>query len=319
MALTCADLVLHMQHATGAPNPYFAPVDLVNQAGEWLLGCHEWKFLERPPGRLNLRGQIAITAATWTESTKTLAVTQPPTALANYVRLPGDSFRVTGGTGAKSGYYNVAASTTTSLTLETSIGAAADTQTDIIGTMALPSIILPSGIQEVIAIQADGLTNKQVQMTDFQSLVNFKASGLTGSSWGYWAAVDWGDYYSPGGGAPTPRLEIYPDPGQDSIAVLTMFYRASWKALNDDADRSNTPTWFDPLLIQAVRAYGLGIEKSNMEQQQGLLRTSVLFLDTCRRDGSIQRKYGKVRGSAVRRTPWPPDPHFTSLQISRPS
>ena len=83
---------------------------------------------------------------------------------------------------------------------------------------------------------------------------------------------------------------------------MTIYYRAGWKDLIPEVDESlsNTPDWFDPLLIQAVRAYFFGIQTDTMDEQLGRLKASALFADMQRRDGTIQRRYGHIRGSGVR-------------------
>lgn len=56
MALTTADLIAYGEHMVGAPIADFSPAALVNQAGRWLMSCHPWKFLNRPPLALTLGG-----------------------------------------------------------------------------------------------------------------------------------------------------------------------------------------------------------------------------------------------------------------------
>ena len=54
-------------------------------------------------------------------------------------------------------------------------------------------------------------------------------------------------------------------------------------------------------MIQAVRAYFMGIQTDTMDEQLGRVKASALFEDTRRRDGAIQRRYGPIKGSGVRR------------------
>lgn len=76
---------------------------------------------------------IALTGATWTNGTLTLTKTG---AFTNYVYKSGDRIRITGGTGATAGFYVVAGRTSAdAITLTTTIGAGADGQTNIAGSL----------------------------------------------------------------------------------------------------------------------------------------------------------------------------------------
>lgn len=76
---------------------------------------------------------IAIVSATYTDATKTITLTG---AFTNYVYKSGDRVRITGGTGATAGYYVVASrASADAITLTTSIGAGADGQTNIAGSL----------------------------------------------------------------------------------------------------------------------------------------------------------------------------------------
>lgn len=76
---------------------------------------------------------ITLTGATWTNGTLTLTKTA---AFTNYTFRVGDRIRITGGTGATAGYYIVASRVSAdAITLTATIGAGADGQTDISGTL----------------------------------------------------------------------------------------------------------------------------------------------------------------------------------------
>lgn len=85
-----------------------------------------WTFARRPV-RINII-RTDFTGATWTESTKTITTTGVATTLP-----VGSHFYVTDGTGATTGDYAVASTTSTTLVLTSSLGSAADGQTDIEG------------------------------------------------------------------------------------------------------------------------------------------------------------------------------------------
>lgn len=54
MATSAGELASYGEHMAGAAIPDFSPTKLVNDAGTWLLRCHSWKFLSRPPLALRL-------------------------------------------------------------------------------------------------------------------------------------------------------------------------------------------------------------------------------------------------------------------------
>lgn len=79
---------------------------------------------------------ISLTGATWTESSKTITKTG---AFASYVFSSGDTLTITGGTGATAATYYVASRTSDdAIVLTTSIGAGADGQTNIAGSLGHP-------------------------------------------------------------------------------------------------------------------------------------------------------------------------------------
>jgi len=319
MALRASELVSHFEHAIGAPLSVSSTLSHVNHAGGWICSASPWRFLERPPYRLNLRGTITITAATWTESTLTLTVTSPATAFSSYTLLEGDQVEITGGTGANPGFYDVMSNTASALVLRSSIGAAADTETDIAGELALPSARLPSDIQELVSVQMCGLSGSNVTLTTPSALVNIKADG-TGSTGGdFYGAVVWGASVGTDGGAPVPRLELWPAPSVDNTFSVMVHYRAGWQRLTGDDSYSNTPDWFDSLLIQAVRAYAIGLDMESMDQQLAKVQTSAMFMDAQRRDSSIQRHRGRVHGGAVASRRGRGDPRVGPWRIELPS
>lgn len=319
MSIRGSEAIAHFEHSLGAPIDGFSTLSLVNQAGAWLLSSHPWKHLERPPYRLNLRGTITITAATWTESTLTLAVTDPATAFADYVLLEGDQVEIEDGTGADAGFYDVMSATTSALVLRTSIGSAADGQTDIAGQLETPSARLPSDIQELISIQGCGASGSNVRLTTMDALINLRADSAGGGSSDFYGAINWGKSVGADGGPPIPRLELWPAPSVDAFNSVLIVYRSGWTRLTSDQDYTNTPDWFDSLVIQAMRSYARGIENNNMDEELARVKTSAMYADACQRDGSIQRKLGRYRGGAVAMRGGRGDPRVGDWIIDIPS
>lgn len=226
MALTPAQLLQHAGHRLGGDIVGLAPLDLVNQAGKWIVTLtHPWKFLERPPVSIALN-----------------------TADAN-------------------GLWP-----------------------------------LPSDCQEFSGSPVGSLTGKVIIPATPQTIEDFRALAVNPGRAFYGAIVNKAAT-DPPSGPPVPFLELYPVPDPASSDTINIYYRSGWRDFTtvDDQSFSNTPDWFDPLLIQAVRAYFMGIQTDTMDEQLGRVEASVLFEDTKRRDGAIQRRYGPIKGSGVRR------------------
>lgn len=114
---------------------FFPTIDSVDAALEEILNTvwtgTEWLFARRPVRIVFTR--TAFTGMTWTESTKTLATTGVSTSLP-----VGSRFYLTGGTGATVGEYAIGSTTSTTMVLSSSIGSAADGQTDLAGFYVVP-------------------------------------------------------------------------------------------------------------------------------------------------------------------------------------
>jgi len=319
MAMRASALYAHVRHRLGDEPTEFSSQSLVNDAGKWLIDSHGWKFLSRPPRRLSLRGTITITAATWDEATLTLTVMDPASAFAAYTLLEGDQVEIAGGTGADLGFYDVVSTDgAADITLRTSIGAAADAQTDIVGSLELAGLLLPSDISELAGTPSGSVANHSIIPTTMQGLIDARDAGVYPQGGDFYGAITYGVSVGPDGGAPVPRLELYPPPASDDLNSVTIYYRAGWTKITRDDQYSSTPDWFDPLLIQAVRAYSYGIETDTMGQALAEVLLSPMYAATQRRDGVIQRNLGPIRGSRIKRSLGPIGNESVSLTFNYP-
>jgi len=317
MSLTLAELIRHSNHVVGGEIPDFPALGIVNDAGRWICDSLPWRFFARSPVRLDLRAPISFTAATWDEASLTLTITDPATALEGYDFLEGDALEITGGTGATPAFYGlVSADTSTGeLVLKTSLGADADTLTDIAGTIQVSSARLPADFTELIGSPCGSVAGRAIYPMSPEALLDMQSAAAPPVAGDYYAAVIHADTEQSG---PVPTLLLYPAPGSSERSAVMVSYRSGWVNLDDDEFNSNTPAWFDQLLIQAVRAYTKGIQTDQMDTELARVRGSVLFMDTCRRDASVQRRRGRYRGGAVHLTQYPGDPHISSLNFTYP-
>lgn len=105
------------------------------------------------------------------------------------------------------------------------------------------------------------------------------------------------------GGAPRPRLDLWPTPGADSINGLTAYFRAGWRSIRGDRDTISVPAFMEPLYIQMVRTFALGYERdseADISRRLGGLRGSTMFKDCRTRDSLLHPTYGPaINGAAA--------------------
>jgi hypothetical protein len=202
--------------------------------------------------------------------------------------------------------------------LRTSIGAAANAQTNITGSLELAGLALPSDCQELAGVPCGSVARHSIFPSTMQGLIDAREAGVSPNGGDYYGAVVYGRSVGVNGGAPVPRLELYPAPAADDLNSVTIYYRAGWVPITADDQYSATPDWFDGLLIQAVRAYSYGIEADSMAASLAEVQMSSLFVAAQRRDGAIQRRYGPIRGSRIQRALGPIGNESVSLTFNYP-
>lgn len=105
------------------------------------------------------------------------------------------------------------------------------------------------------------------------------------------------------GGAPMPRLEIWPTPNTSERDIFLVHYRAGWAQVRSDNDVINIPTWMESLYLAIVRAFALGYERdaeADVNQRLFPLRQGALFRAARERDGMTQPYYGLMENGAAR-------------------
>jgi len=105
------------------------------------------------------------------------------------------------------------------------------------------------------------------------------------------------------GGAPRPRLDLWPTPGADKIDGLTAYFRAGWRFIRGDKDAISVPAFMEPLYLQMVRTFALGYERdseADIARRLGAIRGSSMFKDARTRDAQLHPTYGPIlHGSAA--------------------
>ncbi len=271
--------------------------EMANMAGEHLMGARQWVWAEGREVRLRPRKQIALAAATWTEATKRLTLTG---AFADYSPLSGDTVVVDAGDDATLGTYEVTARVDAdSITLATSIGSAADGDTDIGGVLPNDQIALPADFT-FQGITAYAMTNGLISEMETVSpldMLRFRSLGTTGSLIGFWALLR--HVRSNSGGQPIPRLELYPR-ADDDAESLVIYYRAGWLEPATDDEVLSIPVWLNSLYIEMFKAVVNAQdepENGTMDERWTKLRSGVLWLDAVRLDATMQPDVGCTTGT----------------------
>lgn len=248
-----------------------AGLDILNEAGTYLMQMHRWNFARRRAEYLDLRGSITLSAATWSETTLELSQTG---AFTNYTYLVGDTVQITGGTGATVGWYKIASRTDDdTIVLEESIGAGANGQTDIAGTMKLNSVRLPDHFAEILPPNnAKGNISESVAqpfaLVSLEEILAMRSFDDAPSDSMYYGAIS---SASTSLIPPTPILEIHPPPHTTIKGGLMVFVRLGWKRLTDDQEVIQIPEHIEGLYTEICLAVLDGYGK----REKGSVRDRV--------------------------------------------
>lgn len=278
--------------------------EIVNEAGRYLVSMHSWRFLERPRATLNLKGPISLTDATWTESSKTLT---KASAFSDYTFQKGDRIQITDGTGATAGYYNVAGKTSANaITLEATIGAGADGETDIDATLYFPYVDLPTDFDQLVKVESATSYSRQLILTS-ASFIETLRGDVTEATLDYYVALEYPAQASSTENAPRARLCLYPTATADASNALTVVYRAGWTELSTLSQVPNIPTSFEALLVELVEAIAKARAKSeSITERVEPIERGGMLKRLKEHDGTAQPHAGMLRNGCVRERLWSP-------------
>lgn len=301
MALQASRAIEYAKGAPGSLPSEITGLDIVNQAGEWLMGCRPWKFMERPSVILKARAEISLSGATYDDTGNAegeyhLSSTG---AFADYSHVAGDAVTLTAGAGVTAGQYTIASRVDDDAVLLAS-SAGSDSTADVAGTMKNWSAALPSDFGELVGWDATESLVNSLTITTLRHLLELRTNEIEVSSWNFWGAINWAAGHPDG--APTPILELWPVPGSNDFDALTIFYRAGWTAVTDDAAMLEIPSWFEALFLETCRAFALGwVEYDNASLSTRLLdvKRGPLYTSAVAMDGRVQPEYGAIRGGMV--------------------
>lgn len=104
------------------------------------------------------------------------------------------------------------------------------------------------------------------------------------------------------GGAPQPRLDLWPTPTAYKKDAMVVYYRRGWETIRHDDQAIGVPTWLESLYLACVRAVALGYERDNeadVNARLSMVRRGPLFNDAARRDSLLVTTLGAMQGGAV--------------------
>jgi len=304
MALTYENCFAHIRHALESDSTAseVSMKSIVDEAGEYLMALHKWKWAEARQAFLTGLGNITGGTATWTQATKTVT---DAGKFASYTFYEGDKFVVQAGTGLAIGTYLITARVdANSITIDTSIGPDAS---DLSYRIERDRIPLPDDFQEMIAITGEESFLNRVRMVGYRELMEYRTDGInvTGA-WTFYGAILHTRKDNILTGPIVRLLEIWPQFSDDSASIFTMLYRRGWQRSNDDTFELFVPSWMEGIFIQIVRAMALGYEEHDeMGRSERLARSIEASLELERlkaMDGSVQETYGPINGTALQST-----------------
>jgi len=300
MTITVGDVGRHLAFNLGGELPPALPlIDLVNQAGQYLISSHYWKWRQKVEMHLDLRGSISITGATISSTTLTVANSE----LDDYTRVTGDRIELTAGTSVTSDFYEIVNHSGDVLTLDSAPGNAT---ADAVGTIDTNTVAFPSDFKRVVPGSAISDSDAIIHGLEFVSLDRLntlRTNEVDVTSYGnfYGAIVHAGPTGSPNYEPVTPLLAIYPTPSANERDAFTGFYEAGWAEVTDDNDPL---TLLDALegpfftLCEHWARARVESDEAGMAQRLAEFEQDVSLIAAKRVDGGRQPTYGIMRGGA---------------------
>ena len=291
----------HTVGAEGVEGLSMSGIEILNDAGEYYVGMHRWRHLERRQARLQMLGPDLLTNGNWVAATKTLTAAAGTPFVDT---VAGDIFGATGGTGVTAGRYQIASVTSSAVVVLVSatLSAVDLANSDIAGTIEHLSVALPSDFGSIQALDMSNSLVRAMRPTTKAHLLELRSHGISLASWTFHYALSFRAATGSVGGAPVPILEIYPAPNADDPEGFTLYYRAKWRRASTDSDFVDVPEYAEPLFKQIVRAFTRGYEEEDvatMSQRLHEIENSPLYINAMRMDGHIMPDFGPIQNGAA--------------------
>lgn len=336
MALNAREAIAHVKHALSSDKvPSVGGLRIVNDAGEQLVGMCSWKWLEGAQVDVSLypdqpyiwlpRDVREITALIATDSINTCVTLTTPVEIA----------RRRASTVNTSFHYwatLVYAPSVTKRSYDLSFNASpigsgdyvrisdgaytidyktAGTESDVLRVWTPPSTLSDSaGRARALAAAINNTPHRTVAASvTSDNKVRITAEYPGGADSDYFTVSVSGAGYTLAaavdgtlGGAPRPRLDLWPTPASYEANAFKAYYRGGWTRVRSDDDAIAIPEWLEPLYLQVLRATALGYERDaegNVAARMEQIRSSRMYMDATRRDGLVQPVLGPLQNGAA--------------------
>lgn len=336
MSLNVKEALEHVKHALSADRiPSIGGLRILNDAGEYLCAMHPWRWLEGeqatlgllpdtpyiwlPPDLVSINALVAndtvhanITLTTSSELARRRASTintsfhywaamvfapmsQPKYQTVRFNSVPSDG-----------DHCNISSGSTT-VKFEYTTGNEQDTEfvKYVRGTTKTEVAQSFAG-----KVEDAGYLHIHAQMVATDTVKLFAdIGGSQDPDYVNFSHASWNAHISEGtvfpgsdGGAPLPRLDLWPTPPARKDSAFVAYYRRGWNRLRHDDQAVAVPVWLEPLYLAIVRAVALGYERDaegDVNARLAPIRAGMLFGDMRRRDSLIQTDFGPMQNGAA--------------------
>lgn len=319
MVLSYQECEQHALHSLGAQSvdDELPLQHIINGAGRHFYNSYPWQFSIGRSQRLSWKLPITETGGTWDEANLTVS----GLTLTNYTFEEGDQFEVTAGDNADVGVkIDIESATASTLVLKSSIGSAADTNSDIGGKIDFDHIRMPSDFGAITSIDATDSLIREIYPTTLSHLLNLRTNPIEVTTWYYWVA---NNHVLLDNGGMAPILEIWPTPSAKESGAITFFYRGTWNNIGD-GDMVPIPDFAIDYFIAIVRAFARGYE----EEDQATVDQRLMALSrgelarVCKRFDGMQQSnmwLGPPINGAIQLVSSPESTPFARSPVATPS
>jgi len=340
MSLSAHDAIRHIEHTLASDSvPSVGAMRILNDAGQFLVNMHNWRWLESQQATLDL---LADTDYVWLpDNFRELVAVQTEDGINAGVKMTTQQqlLRLRSMSAANSYVYHAAVThatrqeaatasitfsastqpdTNSEIDLHDTVDAAvkykfvtaAATDTDTIRYVVKGSTTADTAKAFTDAVNAT--PTLYVHATDTASRVTTLTSTLTGTPGNSFTITTPGSGntnttivgFAGGrdGGPPQPRLDIWPTPTTDSLGGLLVYYRGGWMTVTNDRQMLYLPEWMETLYLLAVRAFARGYEREadgTVNMRLADIKQGPIFMAAQQRDKEMTPTIGSMTGGAV--------------------
>ena len=300
MSLTAHDAIRHIEHTLASDSvPEVGAMRILNDAGQFLVNMHNWRWLESQQATLdlakdtdyvwlpdNFRELVAIqtedglNAGVMMTTQEQLLRLRSMSAANSYVYHAAvvHATRQEQATGTLTFHDSSQPDNDSIVTLddkhngpvEFKFVASAATDTDVLRHVVKGTTTAATATAFTDAVNATPTLYMQAADTASKvSTLTYTLPGSQGNSATQAQTTGTTNVtFSAGtllggrnGGTPQPRLDIWPAPTSDSVGGLLVYYRGGWMPVTNDSQMLYLPEWMETLYLLAVRAFARGYER----------------------------------------------------------